>query len=170
MPSLPLIRVADDADLDVVGELCVTAYAAGGHLDPADEYAHTLRDARSRAGEAEVLVAERDGAIVGTVTICPPGSAFSEISRGNESEFRFLAVSPTAWRSGVGEALVDACEGRARERGCPAHVICVIDGNEAAHHFYARLGFRRLPERDWQPREGVNLYAYMRTVPYEARG
>jgi ribosomal protein S18 acetylase RimI-like enzyme len=163
-----VIRPAADADLDVVGAMCVDAYAAAGHLEPADPYAETLRDARTRAREADVLVAERDGVVVGTVTICPVGSAFGEIGREGESEFRFLAVQPGTWRSGIGEALVAACEERAHARGATAHVICVIDINEGAHRFYDRLGFERLPDRDWSPREGVHLLAYRRRVPYDA--
>jgi GNAT superfamily N-acetyltransferase len=160
------VRSAADPDLDAVGGLCVDAYATAGHLDPADPYTQTLRDARTRAVTAEVLVAERDGAIVGTVTICPPGSGFDEISRPGECEFRFLAVAPEAWRTGVGEALVDACEQWALRQGLDAHVICVIDQNHAAHRFYDRLGFERLPERDWDPRPGVHLLAYRREVPF----
>lgn len=159
------IRPARADELDAVGELCVVAYSAGGHLDPEDPYAQTLRDARDRARTAEVLVAERDGALVGTVTICPPGTPYAEVGRAGESEFRFLAVAPAAWRSGVGEALVDECERRAVERGQSAHVICVVDRNHAAHRLYRRLGFTRLPERDWSPREGVLLQAYRRPVP-----
>jgi ribosomal protein S18 acetylase RimI-like enzyme len=161
-----LVRRAEPAEFTEVGELCVAAYRAGGHLDEGDTYAETLRDAAARAASAELLVAVRDGAIVGSVTLCPHGSPFAEVGREGESEFRFLAVAPRAWRSGVGEALVDACERRAVETGCTAHVICVIDVNEAARRFYARLGFERLPDRDWSPREGVNLLAYRRAVPF----
>ena len=160
------IRAAAPSEYHVVGEMCVAAYSAGGHLNPEDDYAATLRDAQARAQSAEVIVAIRKGLIVGTVTICPVGSTFSEIGQGAESEFRFLAVAPTAWRSGVGEALVGACESRAIERGASAHVICVIDKNEGAHRFYERLGFSRLPERDWKPREDVFLQAYRRPVPF----
>lgn len=159
------IRPARPDELAAVGELCVRAYAAGGHLSPADDYADTLRDAGRRASTAEVLVALRDGETVGTVTICPPDSEFSEVGGEGESEFRFLAVAPDAWRSGVGEALVAACEERAVARGAVQHVICVIDRNDAAHRFYERLGFERMPARDWVPRPGVNLLAYRRLVP-----
>lgn len=164
---MPLtVRPARADELDLVGQMCVAAYAAGGHLDPADDYADTLRDARDRATTTEVLVADRDGAVVGTVTICPAQSPYAEIGRAGESEFRFLAVLPSAWRTGVGEALVDACEQRALARGASAQVICVIDANEAAHRLYRRLGFERLPERDWSPRPGVRLLAYRRPVPF----
>lgn len=159
------IRAATEDELDAVGELCIASYSAGGHLDPGDDYTETLRDARARARSADVLVAVLDGEIVGTVTICPAGSEFAEVGRAGESEFRFLAVAPAAWRTGVGEALVAFCEQRAIERGASTHVICVIDRNEGAHRFYDRLGFHRLPERDWMPRPGVHLQAYARAVP-----
>jgi GNAT superfamily N-acetyltransferase len=166
MPSPLIIRPAAEPDFDIIGELCVDSYATAGHLDPTDPYTITLGDARARDAHAELLVAERDGAIVGTVTICPSGTQFAEVSRDGESEFRFLAVAPAAWRTGVGEALVRACEMRARETGAPAHVICVIDRNDGAHRFYEELGFSRLPARDWSPREGVRLLAFRRAVPY----
>jgi GNAT superfamily N-acetyltransferase len=161
------VRPATIDELSLVGELCVIAYVAGGHLSPEDDYARTLRDARTRAESAEILVAVRDHRVVGTVTICPAGSRFAEVGRADESEFRFLAVAPEAWRTGVGEALVGACEERAQQRGLTAHVICVIDKNAAAHRFYDRLGFARLPERDWEPVPGVHLQAYRRPVAHE---
>jgi GNAT superfamily N-acetyltransferase len=153
-------------ELPLVGDLCVAAYRAVGHLDEGDPYAETLRDAGGRAATAVLLVAVRDGVVVGSVTICPAGSPFAEIGRAGESEFRFLAVEPGAWRSGVGEALVAACEEWAVSHGKAAHVICVVDGNQSAHRFYERLGFERLPERDWSPRPGVSLHAYRREVPH----
>ncbi len=165
MPSTLEIRLAAPEEYDLIGDLCVASYSASGHLDPDEPYALTLRDVRTRAGSTDVLVAIRDEVIVGTVTICPVGSVYSEIGRGKESEFRFLAVAPSAWRSGVGEALVGACEAVAVQRGAPAHVICVIDSNEAAHRLYQRLGFTRLPERDWEPDASTRLQAYQRAVP-----
>ena len=152
----------------MVGDLCVDAYRASGHLDEGDAYTDTLRDAEERARNGVLLVAVRDGDVVGTVTICPAGSPFSETGTEDECEFRFLAVAPAAWRSGVGEALVAACEEWAIDHGKSAHVICVVDGNRAAERLYERLGFERLPERDWSPRDGVSLRAYRRAVPYAA--
>ena len=160
------VRLAEPSELDEAGRLCVAAYTASGHLSASDPYAETLRDARSRATSTEVLVALRGNVVVGTVTICPADSPYAEISNPDESEFRFLAVSPEAWRTGVGEALVEACELRAGERGRVAQVICVIDSNAPAHHFYTRLGFSRLPDRDWSPVQGVQLLAYRRAVPW----
>jgi GNAT superfamily N-acetyltransferase len=169
MPAADIeIRPAAEADLDIAGGLCVAAYTEAGHLDPSDPYVATLRDARARFEQAELLVAVRGGAIVGTVTICPPDSPFAEVGREGELEFRFLAVAPKAWRTGVGEGLVAACEQRARSAAAVRLVICVVAANAAAHRLYLRLGFERLPERDWQPRPGISLWAYRRSVPWVA--
>mgnify|MGYP004634202519 FL=1 len=34
----------------------------------------------------------------------------------------------------------------------------------AAQRLYQRLGFTRLPERDWQPAPGIDLLVYAREV------
>ncbi len=40
--------------------------------------------------------------------------------------------------------------------GAQRMVISVIDTNERAINFYTRLGYARLPERDWSPtRTGI---------------
>jgi hypothetical protein len=71
----------------------VSAYADHVLVEPA--YADRLVDLGHRDREAEVWVATADGAVVGTVTICPAGSSYREIARDDELEFRMLAVSPT---------------------------------------------------------------------------
>jgi ribosomal protein S18 acetylase RimI-like enzyme len=163
-----VIRQATEADLEVVGEICVSAYDAAAQLEPGSPYAATLRDSRARMRDGLLIVAERDGTVVGTTTITPPGSEFREIGRDDEVEFRFLAVAPSAWRTGVGDALVAACEEHARRSGARALAICVRDTNTGAAAMYERMGFTRIPERDWSPRPGVDLLALTRDVPYEA--
>jgi ribosomal protein S18 acetylase RimI-like enzyme len=51
----------------------------------------------------------------------------------------------------------------ARERGFGAMVLSSAVTMHAAHRLYERLGFSRLPERDWSPSPGVQLVAY--TLP-----
>lgn len=146
-----------DADVDVVAAISLAAYEAAGHFDANGAYAQTVADVRGRFSHGELLVAEEDGVIVGAVMLCDPGTAFAEISRTGEMEFRFLAVDPPHWGRGVGESLVLACHSRARDLGTSTMVICVIDANHAALRFYERLGYVRRPERDWQPAAGVTL-------------
>jgi GNAT superfamily N-acetyltransferase len=115
--------------------------------------------------DAEVWVAELDGRVVGTVTWCPPGSAFREVAtRDDQSEFRMLAVDPTVRRRGVAAALVDACLARARADGACEIVLCSLPEMAAAHGLYARVGFVRAPHLDWAPRESVCLWAFSRSV------
>ena len=154
-----VVRRARPADHDVVGELTVAAYAefTGG---PEDRYVDHLRDAAHRDLEAELWVAERDGRVLGTVTLAPEGSAWREIGRPGEGEFRMLAVSPSARRQGVGEALTRLVLDRFRELGANAVVLSSLDRMAAAHRVYERLGFRRVPDRDWSPAPGVDLIAF----------
>nr|MBA3523485.1 GNAT family N-acetyltransferase [Geodermatophilaceae bacterium] len=83
---------------------------------------------------------------------------YGEILRGpDEAAFRMLAVA-APWRGhGAGELLVRACIERARALGCARMVISTEAGMQAAGRMYARLGFVRVPGRDWSPQPGVAL-------------
>jgi ribosomal protein S18 acetylase RimI-like enzyme len=157
-----IIRPAEPAEYDAVGDLCSRAYWAGGGMvaGDSDRYDTVLRNVADRAAHAPVLVALRDGDLVGTATLTPPGTPFAEISRAGEMEFRFLAVDPRAWGTGVGEALTRGCIDIARAAAAGAMVICVLDGNERAAGLYRRQGFVREPERDFRPAPPVQLRAY----------
>ena len=159
--NLVLRRVPpDDAGaVAAAGEVTVTAYAEFVRAED-DPYTEKLRDAAARAREAELWVAEVDGAVVGTVTVALPGSAWQEIAREGEGEFRMLAVSPAARGRGVGDALVAMVLDRCRAAGCESVVLSSATVMRAAHRLYERLGFRRLPERDWTPVPGVDLIGY----------
>ena len=154
------VRPAHVDELPAVGELTVAAYAADGLLVEGDPYADHLRDAVTRSREAELYVAEVGGELAGTVTFCPQGSPWSEVARPDEGEFRMLAVAPGFRRSGIGEALVGVCLERSRELGYTAVLLCSLGAQAGAHRIYERLGFRRLPERDWSPYPGVDLLAF----------
>jgi ribosomal protein S18 acetylase RimI-like enzyme len=139
----------------------VAAYRFDEYVDSHQGgYADVLADARSRAREAELLVAVDVGdALLGTVTIAWPGTPYAEVSKPGEIEFRMLAVSPDARGRGVGEALVRAVIARAREAGAHRLVMSSAASMAAAHRLYQRLGFQRLPERDWNPVPGKDLVA-----------
>ena len=158
------VRPVRTSELAGVGELTVEAYACDGLLDENDPYADHLRDAAGRAREAEVYVAVVDDQVAGTVTFCPEGSPWGEIAQPGEGEFRMLAVAPAFRRRGVAQALVSVCLERSTELGYTALVLCSLEAQAPAHRIYERLGFRRVPERDWSPYPGVDLLAFRRAL------
>jgi GNAT superfamily N-acetyltransferase len=155
-----LVRPAHTDELAEIGELTVRAYAEDAFVDPAEDYAHHLRDAVTRAKEAELYVAVLDDGVAGTVTFCPQGSPWCELAQPNEGEFRMLAVSPHSRRQGVAAALVGVCIERAQELGYIALVLSSLPRQQPAHRLYERLGFRRTPDLDWSPADGVDLLAF----------
>ncbi|MEU4334537.1 GNAT family N-acetyltransferase [Micromonospora lupini] len=163
-----LVRLADTADFPAVARLTVAAYEADGQLKGEHGYGAVLADVSTRAASGEVLIAvdEATGAVLGSVTFVLPGTPFAELSGPGEAEFRMLAVDPAAQGRGVGAALAQACVDRAAELGCTAVVICVRAGMAvSAHRLYERLGFVRMPEKDWSPVEGVALLGLRLELP-----
>jgi len=157
------IRPALPEEFAAIGEVTVEAYEKGGFLAHNAEpgYANKLRDAASRAEHAELMAAVGpEGTVLGSVTLVRPGSKYSEVSREGEIEFRMLAVAPAASGRGIGAALTGAVVDRARELGAVRVVLCSLDIMATAHRMYERLGFTRIPERDWSPAPGVTLVAY----------
>ena len=154
------VRPAHTDELAEVGELTVRAYT-DSLLSAEDGYVQHLRDAATRANEAELYVALLDGDLAGTVTFCPQGSRWSEIARPGEGEFRMLAVDPAHRRQGVAEALVGVCLERSRELGYDGVVLSSLEVQAPAQRIYQRLGFTRDPDRDWSPVEGVDLIAFV---------
>lgn len=154
------VRPVRTEELDAVGELTVAAYVADG-MGLGDSYTTVLADAARRARDADLLVAvDADDRLLGTVTVCEPGTPWAEVSRLGELEFRMLAVAPDAQGRGVGERLIRAVLDRAGERGAPRVVLSSSGYMHVAHRLYHRLGFIRLPCRDWQPVPGLQLLAF----------
>ena len=154
------IRPVHPEELEEVGRLTAQAYIGDGFVDPTDDYTAELTDAAGRAREAEVWVAVEDGQLLGSVTFCPVGSAYREIARDDEGEFRMLAVSSSARGRGIGRELVALCMRRSRELGYAGIRMSTMDRMTSAHNVYERLGFTRAPEDDWSPEPHVNLLAY----------
>ncbi|RRO16297.1 GNAT family N-acetyltransferase [Saccharopolyspora rhizosphaerae] len=154
------IRAALPAEHAVVGEIAAKAYADTGNLPADGSYVSELRNAADRAVRAELLVALDGDRPVGTVTVVRPGDAYVEIARPGEVEFRMLAVASEASGRGVGRQLVEAVLERARGEGFGRVVLCVSETAESPRRLYERMGFRRLPDRDWRPTDDIRLLGY----------
>ncbi|GAA5152438.1 GNAT family N-acetyltransferase [Nocardioides marinquilinus] len=157
------LRRLEDADHDAVRRILLAAYA--DHLAVEADYRSELTDVARRDREAEVWVAEDDdGAVVGTVTVCPPDSPWREIARQGEGEFRMLAVDPARQGEGLGRALTRLVVDELDRRGDRAVVLSSTDTMHTAHRLYESLGFVREPERDWKPNPEVSLLAYRKDL------
>jgi ribosomal protein S18 acetylase RimI-like enzyme len=133
-------------DEQAVGDVWEAAYVGEGHLP--GTAAAAVRDVVGQLVDGVVLVAERDGAIVGAVVLTPPESPRAVVARPGELEVRRLGVARAARGAGVGEALVRACVQRARGRRAEAVVLWTRPVMTVAQRLYARLGFERVPDRD----------------------
>ena len=158
------VRPVRPEEAEEAGALVEAAYTAGGLLDNDRDYGAHVRDVAGRIADVPVLVAVREGRIVGSVTVAPHGSSHSELAGESEVEFRYLGVAPEAWGSGVATGLVAAVERWAAESGATRLVLCVISANVAAEAVYARMGFSRAPERDREPAPGIVLHVWQRPV------
>lgn len=152
MPEPIVVRPAHADDLDAVGAITEAAYRGDGYLDidGGEEYAVLLRDAATRMAEGTVLVAEIAGEVVGSVTLAPAGTPWAEVAVPGELEVRMLSVAGRARRRGVAEALMAGVEVEARRTGHTAVVLSTMREMAGAQQLYARLGYRRQPDRDWQ--------------------
>jgi ribosomal protein S18 acetylase RimI-like enzyme len=158
LPALQ-IRIAHADEYDRVADILTDAYAPSG-LRAGDAYWGHLRDVSQRAATAEVWVAAHGQTVLGTVTWPPPGSPEREVAADGEAEFRMLGVDPAAQGRGIGRALVDAVVVRARSEGLRRVVLSTAPWSTAAHHLYERLGFVRVPERDWSVYVDLVLRVY----------
>jgi ribosomal protein S18 acetylase RimI-like enzyme len=157
-----VVEPAGPVDLPRIGELTAGVYVADGLAPP--EYVPTLADAAGRAELAQLLVARDGDHIVGSVALVFDGEFGEVLHTDDEAGFRMLVVDRAARGRGVGERLVSACLERARAAGKRRMVISTDPRMTAAHRLYERLGFTRLPERDWSPLPGVELLVYQREI------
>jgi ribosomal protein S18 acetylase RimI-like enzyme len=157
------VESARSEDYDRIGELTVAVYVEGQLAS--DAYTPQLADVAGRASRSDLLVVRNaDGLVVGSVALVLGGD-FAEVAESDdEAGFRMLVVDPAAQGQGIGERLVSACLDRARAAGKRRMVISTDPRMTSAHRLYERLGFTRLPERDWSPMPGIDLIVYAREL------
>ena len=158
MTALVTIRDAEEGDYPEIARITREAYLGAGYFENREHpYLRQVADVSYRASRGTVLVAERDGRIVGSVTLMAHGDGFEQVAREGEFEFRLLVVDPAVQRSGAGTALVAEVEARARRAGATAVVLTTGTDWVGPNELYPRLGYERAPERDW-PIPGTDIW------------
>jgi GNAT superfamily N-acetyltransferase len=143
-------RITPDDDLERLGAIVMRSYLAlpGSPIEP--DYELELQDVRKRLERSTMFGAYDGGRPLGCVTfVADRHAAYAEDLLDGESSFRMLAVDAAARGRGVGESLVVRCVDEARALGSWAVFIHSGTWMPAAHRLYGRLGFERVPERDW---------------------
>jgi ribosomal protein S18 acetylase RimI-like enzyme len=155
------IREALPAELEAAGELTASVYRDEALAE--GTYLPRLRDAAARhaaEGVWQLIAVDETGLLLGAAVFTVAGSEFADIAQGAEAEIRMLATATSARGRGIGEALVRDCLERTRQTGRPALVLSTKPVMEAAQRLYARLGFERTPERDWEYAPGKGLLTF----------
>ena len=144
------IRPAEPRDNDILGGLGAmlmrTHYAFDPQrfLEPAGSvergYGSFLTSVLD-SPDAVVLVAERDGEIVGYVYAALEPLSWKEL-RGPAGFIHDILVTEPARRTGAAKALMQAATGWLRERGAPRVILWTAAPNAAAQRLFRSLGFR----------------------------
>lgn len=168
MAGRPRIRERTDEDLDELGTILTRVHAEDGY--PVEGVA-SPRAWLTDPGFLRSWVAERDGALLGQVSLAAPEEAetialWRERTERDIDEVAVLArlfVSPEARGLGTGEALTRAVMEHAREHDT-ALVLDVMAKDRAAIRLYERLGWERLGDIvhafDGYPGAPAHCYAW----------
>jgi predicted N-acetyltransferase YhbS len=160
------IREASPRDRDAIEAVTLSAYQEYAALMPAhwEGYRQNILATLADVQPAAQIVADQDGDIVGTVLLYPADTVIANPRRVPVTliwpEVRLLAVAPTARGQGVGAALMQECVRRARQSGARVLTLHTADIMQAAMRLYARMGFQRAPDLDFQPAPGVTAKGY----------
>jgi GNAT superfamily N-acetyltransferase len=137
---LPAAEIRDRSDelaellLDAAGALSSTA---AGAVRPLDAVEWTLDMADGTGRFRIVLVAERDGEIVGAVQVLRPGTGL----KPHLAEISELMVHPRARGQGIGRALMRAAEEAAAAWGASLLTLGAA-ADAPGRHLYVGLGWR----------------------------
>lgn len=159
------IRDAKEDERNIIRDIVMAAYAEFQAMVPPRfwaRYKQHIIESLDGEGNYERIVAEQNGSIIGSVLLYPPeANAYASTAMSTSyPEVRFLAVLPEARGRGIGNALMNECERRAREQGAKAIGLHTMDAMRAAIRMYERMGFVRTPETDFRSSEEIVVVGY----------
>jgi len=159
-----LIRNARPDELDDISLLIKDTYQQYENFIPPERwknYLADIMDVRGRLGQSELIVAELDHRLAGSVTLYLDGSqSFPEAWPRGWAVVRLLAVHPEYRGQGIGRALMEECIRRCRQAKVAAIGLHTTEAMDIARQMYERMGFVRVPEHDFHPAPGVTVMAY----------
>lgn len=160
------VRKALNDEIEMVREQRLKAYEEHAQVIPGGHWDVLRKAITSDADEqtgVELLVAELDGEIAGSIALFPAKSdAYKGLSDMMDyPEIRMLAVTPQSRRKGVAEVLIKECIHQAKSKGSQYVGLHTADFMKPAMRLYERMGFMRMPEFDFEPADdGIIVKAY----------
>jgi GNAT superfamily N-acetyltransferase len=157
---------ADEASQAIA--LILEAYQEFGRFvspEFAEMFQADAADVDGRAPFADLIVAERDGQLVGTVTFYRDGSGYLDGWPAGWAGVRLLAVAPSARGLGIGRALTAECVRRAEATRCSAIGLHTTAFMQDARRLYESMGFQRRPDLDVDYAPGFSIIGYL--LPFE---
>ena len=145
------IRPAERYEATPIASIRMAAYSQyRKSLPPAvfDAYLDDLRQVEKPGDGTQLLVAEWQGRVVGSVVFYPDAGLEGLGLPKGWAGFRKLAVHPDARGRGLGRRLAEYCVNRAQELGALTMGIHSSSFMTAACKLYHRMGFIRCPEHD----------------------
>lgn len=158
----------DIAKLFLISSDGLAEYVWGRIAGPGESVAAAGARRYARRGVAfsyeNCLIAERDGATVG-MAHCYPMEAdpegepesdpvlkpYSELEDYGSLYLSSLAVVEGRRNAGIGTALMEAVNRRAKDLSLPRISLICFEGNDGAMRLYRRLGFREIDRRPIVP-------------------
>jgi len=152
------IRRATEGDAVAIAAVLHESFVEYKHLYTQAGFAATVLPpdlVRRRMVEGPVWIAQRPGAVVGTV---------AAVAKGSSLYIRGMAVSPSARASGTGAALMREVEAWALGEKFSRLFLSTTPFLHSAIRLYERLGFRRR-DQDLQDLFGTPLFTMEKTLP-----
>lgn len=169
------IEPARACDFTALRAALIVSYAEFQFIMPPaafSAYLTDLLDLEARAAAGTVLIARRNGRVLGTVTYHPEGAGPGGRWPSGWASVRALAVVPQARGEGIASRLLAACLDRARADGAAVLGLHAGELMKNALRLYWRLGFRRAPQFDHpipqnildDPGPQTTAYAYVQVL------
>ena len=167
--DMTLRRLGPEDSLDQLTELLHRAYAPLAQAG--FRFLASWQDAevtRQRADEGECWVLELDGRIVACGTLRLPGTHRGTpwYEQSGVAVVGQFAVEPTLQRRGLGTALLEHLESRARELGAEHVALDTAEGATQLVHYYERHGYGFVEHVRW---EVVNYRSVVLSKPLTPR-
>jgi ribosomal protein S18 acetylase RimI-like enzyme len=145
------IRTFTTTDQDAVNQVACSAWEQyASSFEGWDRLSAFLVNTASLASDAELIVAERGGQVVGVVGYVGPLRPRETIFPPDWAIIRMLSVMPAERGRGIGRLLTDACIERARRDGATIIGLHTSPVMRSALDLYLRMGFtlqQTIPDR-----------------------